>query len=69
MCYDMGNRTKEVRTFVGLSQREVARRVGISPTGYNAIERGLHTPNVLTGIRIARTLGTTVEALWGDADG
>ena len=62
----MDNKAEAYRIYKGLSQREVARRVKISYAGYNAIERGLHTPNVITGIRIARALGASVEAIWGD---
>lgn len=62
----MDNKISDLRSYHGVSQRALARRVGISSAAMSAIERGVHVPNVTTAIRIARELKTTVEELWGD---
>ena len=62
----MNGKISDLRNYYGLTQREIARRVGISSTAMSAIERGTHEPKVSTALRIARELGTTVEELWGE---
>ena len=54
------------REYHGLSQRQLAARVGVTNTAISAIERGAHAPSVLLALRIARVLGVSVEILWGD---
>ena len=61
----MNERIKERREYFGLSQRELARRVGVGKTTSAGREVGDRLPNVETAIRIARALETTVEQLWG----
>ncbi len=51
-----------------LTQTELARRAGISRQALGAIESGAYHPGVAIAIRIARELGTTVEALFGEID-
>ena len=63
----MKNGIRDARLYHGMSQREIARNVGISSTAMSAIERGEHTPSAVTAILIARELRTTVERLWGEA--
>ena len=63
----MKNGIKYARLYHGMSQREIARNVGISSTAMSAIERGEHIPSAVTAILIARELRTTVERLWGEA--
>lgn len=63
----MKNGIRDARLYQGLSQREIARNVGISSAAMSAIERGEHIPNAVTAILIARVLKTTVEKLWSDA--
>lgn len=62
----MNGKISDLRSYYGITQREIARRVGISSTAMSAIERGEHVPKVTTALRIARELHTTVEELWGD---
>ena len=57
------------REYHGLSQRQLAARVGVTNTAISAIERGAHAPSVLLALRIARALGVSVETLWGDDAG
>lgn len=62
----MNSKISDLRSYHGITQRELARRVGISSAAMSAIEREAHMPNVITALRIARELRTTVEELWGD---
>lgn len=62
----MNEKLKDLRDYHGISQRELARRIGVGKTTISEIERGDRLPNVLTAIRIARALKTTVEEIWGD---
>lgn len=50
-----------------MTQAKTAKAVGISVTSYQRIEYGTQRPNLDTAIRIARTLSTTVEILFGAA--
>lgn len=56
---------KAAREKSGKTQAQVASEVNISPAQYQNIEYDKNSPNVRTAIRIARALGTTVEALFG----
>lgn len=64
----MNEKLKDLRDYHGISQRELARRIGVGKTTISEIERGDRLPNVLTAIRIARALKTTVEEIWGDGE-
>lgn len=64
----MNEKLKDLRDYHGISQRELARRIGVGKTTISEIERGDRLPNVLTTIRIARALETTVEEIWGDGE-
>ena len=64
----MNEKLKDLRDYHGISQRELARRIGVGKTTISEIEREDRLPNVLTAIRIARALETTVEEIWGDGE-
>ncbi|MGB9860065.1 MAG: helix-turn-helix transcriptional regulator [Moorellaceae bacterium] len=57
---------RRARLRAGLTQSEVARRVGLTRVSYTNIERGYKNPSVLTALRIARLLGKPVEELFDD---
>lgn len=52
------------REELGLSQAELARRVGITRQAISAIEAGSYVPSTLTALEMARALETTVERLF-----
>ena len=52
----MNEKLKDLRDYHGISQRELARRIGVGKTTISEIERGDRLPNVLTAIRIAISL-------------
>lgn len=60
----MENNVRYWREYQGISQRELARIVGVTSGEISGIERGMHLPNVVTAILIARALGVPVEKLW-----
>jgi putative transcriptional regulator len=51
---------RERRKSMGLSQEELARRVGVSRQTIVNIEKGLSEPKVLLAIAIAAVLGVTL---------
>jgi len=59
------------REELGLSRKAVARAVGISQMAYYRYEKGVRTPAVLTAIKIAEVLKSTVEQLFpsGEREG
>src|SRR5258708_12328422 len=64
----IGKTLVRARTERDLTQTELARRAGISRQALGAIESGAYHPGVAIAIHIARELGTTVEALFGEID-
>src|ERR1700737_1207481 len=50
----------------GLSQRELSGAAGITRQAVGAIESGRTQPGVGIALALARTLGTTVEELFGE---
>lgn len=57
-------RRKELK----LTQAELGQLVGASRQTIVALERGDYAPSVFLALRIARTLGGTVEELFGHAE-
>ncbi|WP_420144999.1 helix-turn-helix transcriptional regulator [Sphingobium sp.] len=58
------NRIREERDRLGLTQADLAARVGVSRKTINTIENLVFTPSALLAIRIARDLDRQVEALF-----
>lgn len=57
---------KKIRKEKGLSQKEVARRLGVSQPSYAQYERGVRSPKVETIERIADALEVPLTELLGD---
>lgn len=53
---DYGNYIRERRTFLGLTQEEVANKLGISQVAYGRYELGLREPNFSLILQIAEVL-------------
>jgi len=62
-----GNHVRRHRRASDLTQAELAKHVGVSRQTVISIEGGDYAPSVFLALRIARTLDTTVEALFGDS--
>lgn len=62
-----GLRTERER--LGLTQGELAQRVGVSRKTINTIENLVFTPSALLAIKLAQNVGRKVEDIfWLDAD-
>jgi putative transcriptional regulator len=61
---ELGNRLKELRTGAGLTQAELADRVGVSRKTINTVENGVFTPSTTLALKLARALKVSVEKLF-----
>ncbi|MFD3812422.1 helix-turn-helix transcriptional regulator [Rhodococcus sp. NPDC058639] len=59
-----GNRVRELRKQARLTQAELGAAVGVSRQSIVSTEKGDYAPSVYLALRLARTLGTTVEGLF-----
>lgn len=66
MTKTTSEKIRRARIAGGLSQVELARRAGISRQALGAIESGEYQPSVTVALGIARELGESVEALFGE---
>ena len=64
----IGGRLREEREKRGLSLRELARRVGVSPSLVSQIELDRVNPSVSTLYAIVTELGMTMSDVFGDAE-
>jgi len=60
----LANRLKERRTELGLTQAELAERVGVTRKTVNTVENSVFTPSATLAIKLARALGVAVEQLF-----
>ena len=60
----LGNRLKEERTRQGLSQADLAARVGVSRKTINTVENQVFVPSAILALKLAHALNTTVERLF-----
>lgn len=56
---------RRARETLGLSQEDVAKRIGVAQQTYSAFERGLKTPSVAVLMALADVLGATTDELLG----
>ncbi len=64
---DKEHPVRAARIARGLSQSELAKRAGISRQALGAIESTTYQPSVSVALAIARELGASVEALFGES--
>lgn len=60
---------REARQRSGVTQSEVAERLGVNNTYVSKIERGLVYPRLERLVAYARAIGVPVVALWEGVDG
>ncbi len=60
----MKNEVRELRTKQGLSQGQLAQRMGVSRQTINAIETDRYTPSLPLAIALARFFAMTVEEVF-----
>ena len=61
----VGDKVKELRTKAGISQAELARRLGIARSNINAWEMGLSSPNAACLIDLAKIFHCSTDYLLG----
>ena len=59
---------KDARSQAGLSQQELADRLGVSRQTINAIEKGDYNPTIRLCVGICRVLGLTLNDLFWEED-
>ena len=60
---------KDARTKAGLSQQELADKLGVSRQTINAIEKGDYNPTIKLCVGICRVLGLTLNDLfWNETE-
>ena len=60
----LANRIKERRNELGLTQAELAEKVGVTRKTGNTVENGVFTPSATLAIKLAAALGLSVEQLF-----
>jgi transcriptional regulator with XRE-family HTH domain len=65
--YDLGDRLKALRRQKGVSQTELARRVGVTPSTISQIESNFIFPSLPALYRMAEILATEVSSLLGES--
>ena len=58
------NRLREARARRNLTQAELATLADVSRKTINTVENGVFIPSTVLALRLARALGTSVEALF-----
>ena len=61
MADGLRNSLKDERTRLGLTQAELAERVGVSRKTINTVENGVFVPSTTLALKLARALGCRVE--------
>ncbi|GAA4747964.1 helix-turn-helix transcriptional regulator [Sphingomonas daechungensis] len=60
----LANSLKDHRGQLGLTQAELAERVGVTRKTINTVENGVFTPSALLAIKLAEALSVPVEKLF-----
>jgi putative transcriptional regulator len=70
--HDLRNEVRKHRQAGGLTQQELAEKVGVTRQTVLSIEKGKYTPSVALALNLAAVLGVRVEDLFqrnpGDCD-
>ena len=62
--HDIRNLARQHRLMIGMTQQELAERVGVTRQTILSIEKSKYTPSVALALRLAEVLDVTVEALF-----
>ncbi|MDP2168127.1 MAG: helix-turn-helix domain-containing protein [Thermodesulfovibrionales bacterium] len=63
---DIGSKIKEIRTRLGLSQKEIADRIDLTPSFISQLENNQISPSLNSFIHICNALGTSPDEIWKD---
>ena len=64
MAEGFGNRLKERRAELGLTQAELAERCGVTRKTINTVENGVFIPSTLLALKLSKALSEPVENLF-----
>ena len=64
MAERLANKLKERRAELGVTQAELADRVGVTRKTVNTVENGVFTPSATLAIKLSQALGLSVEQLF-----
>jgi putative transcriptional regulator len=64
MAERLANRLKDRRSELGLTQAELAERVGVTRKTVNTVENAVFVPSTLLALKLAEALGLSVEQLF-----
>ncbi len=62
--HDIQNAVRQHRLMSGLTQEDLADRVGVTRQTILSIEKGKYTPSVALALALAEVFGETVETLF-----
>ena len=60
----IGNNVRELRSHVGLTQEELANKVGVTRVTINCLERGVYMPSLELAMKLARFFRRSVEEIF-----
>jgi len=63
------SKLREIRQAKTLTQEEVARKIGLTVTGYRQIEIDAVDPKLSNAMAIAAVLGVAIEDIWSIGTG
>jgi putative transcriptional regulator len=64
MAERLANKLKQRRAELGLTQAELAEKVGVTRKTVNTVENGVFTPSATLALKLAAVLDLTVEQLF-----
>jgi putative transcriptional regulator len=64
MAEGLGNRLKERRSELGLTQAELAERCGVTRKTVNTVENGVFIPSTVLALKLSKALSEPVETLF-----
>ena len=62
-----GNRVRAARERLGITQEDLAARVGMSPSHMSIVERGVKVPRMDTVVKLANELDVSADYLFQDS--
>lgn len=68
MTEELRNALREERARLGLTQGELAERVGVSRKTINTVENGVFVPSTILALKLARAVDRPVEQVFWLAD-
>ena len=64
MSSGLTNSLRDERARLGLTQAELAERVGVSRKTINTVENGVFVPSTILALKLAAAIGKPVESLF-----